>query len=177
MNTRKELCCLNSQTRKCGARRVEDTLGLQQFYEGNAANYMWEERVDAVIYSCKSAKIAKKAQKLARKGKDASAIMAKCNAKDELDISTEKKLFEKGEDSLLSTVPQKVGVYTLGEENGRHKFVSIREVLPPSLKPLEDNLGQATSDYQNHLEAQWIEELKRKFPVTVFDKNVKKLYE
>lgn len=137
---------------------------------------MWGERADATIYSCKDAKTAKKAMKLAKSGKDASAILAKLNTTDALAVKTENKKFEKGNNSLLDKIEWQPGVYALENENNRVKFVQIRKILEPSLKPMEENLGQATSDYQNHLEKLWIESLKKKYPLEIYDQNVKRLY-
>ena len=158
------------------SKAVSDSVGLVKFYANNQAKYMWGERADATIYSCKDAKTAKKAMKLAKSGKDASAILAKLNTTDALAVKTENKKFEKGNNSLLDKIEWQPGVYALENENNRVKFVQIRKILEPSLKPMEENLGQATSDYQNHLEKLWIESLKKKYPLEIYDQNVKRLY-
>ena len=77
---------------------------------------------------------------------------------------------------MLDKITWTTGVYSLGAQNDRVKFVQIKEILPPSAKLLENNLGQATSDYQNYLEQIWIESLKKKFPLEIYHNNVKMLY-
>ncbi|MBT8327328.1 MAG: peptidylprolyl isomerase [Bacteroidia bacterium] len=158
------------------SKAVSDSAGLETFYANNIANYKWDERADAIIYSCKNAKTAKKAMKLAKKGVATADIVNKCNQKDALAITSENKKFEKGSNSLLDKIEWKKGVYSLGDENDRTKFVQINEILPPMEKPLDNNLGQATSDYQNYLEQIWIDSLKKKFPLEIYHNNVKKLY-
>ncbi|PCJ63855.1 MAG: peptidylprolyl isomerase [Bacteroidetes bacterium] len=158
------------------SKAVADSAGLVDFYAKNTGDYMWEERANASIYSCKDAKSAKQAMKLAKKGVSSSDILAKCNAKDPLTITLDSKKFEKGNNSLLDQIAWSTGVYGLPEENGRSKFVQISEILPASAKPLKENMGQATSDYQNYLESQWISELKKKYPIQVYEQNVKQLY-
>ena len=37
-------------------------------------------------------------------------------------------------------------------------------------------MGQATSYYQTKLERDWIDNLKSKYPVKVYEQNVKRLY-
>ncbi len=158
------------------SKAVNDSAGLAQFYIDNQANYLWAERADAVIFSCKDEKTAKKAMKLAKKGMPSYEIVKKCNEKDALAVSTETKKYERGSNKLLADIDWAKGIYSLSGENDRVKFVQINEILAPSLKPMEENLGQATSDYQNHLEALWLEELRTKFPVKIYQDNVKRLY-
>ena len=40
---------------------------------------------------------------------------------------------------------------------------------------VDDVKGKVTADYQNYLEKEWIEELRAKYPVTVYDKVLKKI--
>jgi peptidyl-prolyl cis-trans isomerase SurA len=158
------------------SKAVADSAGLEAFYAKNQVNYMWKERADASIFSCKDAKVAKKAKKSAKKGATTNEILAKYNAKDPLAITVEQKNFEKGTNELLDAVSWNAGVYSLANENDRVKFARINTILAPSAKPLDSNMGQATSDYQNYLEAEWLKELRKKYPVQIYDDNVAQLY-
>ena len=158
------------------SKAVADSAGLESFYAKNQANYMWKERADASIFSSKDAKVAKKAKKSAKKGATTNEILAKYNAKDPLAITVEQNNFEKGTNKLLDAVSWNAGVYNLANENDRVKFARINNILAPSAKPLESNVGQATSDYQNYLEAEWLKELRKKYPVQIYDDNVAQLY-
>ncbi|MFB1013850.1 MAG: peptidylprolyl isomerase [Bacteroidia bacterium] len=158
------------------SKAVADSAGLESFYAKNQANYMWKERADASIFSCKDAKVAKKAKKSAKKGATTNEILAKYNAKDPLAITVEQNNFEKGTNKLLDAVSWNAGVYNLANENDRVKFARINNILAPSAKKLESNMGQATSDYQNYLEAEWLNELRKKYPVQIYDDNVAQLY-
>ena len=158
------------------SKAVADSAGLEAFYAKTQANYMWKERADASIFSCKDAKVAKKAKKSAKKGATTNEILAKYNAKDPLAITVEQNNFEKGTNELLDAVSWNAGIYSLANENDRVKFARINNILAPSAKPLESNVGQATSDYQNYLEAEWLKELRKKYPVQIYDDNVAQLY-
>ena len=158
------------------SKAVADSAGLEAFYAKTQANYMWKERADASIFSCKDAKVAKKAKKSAKKGATTNEILAKYNAKDPLAITVEQNNFEKGTNELLDAVSWNAGIYSLANENDRVKFARINNILAPSAKPLESNMGQATSDYQNYLEAEWLNELRKKYPVQIYDDNVAQLY-
>lgn len=158
------------------SKAVNDSAGLATFYANNQSKYMWGERADATIYSCKDAKTAKKAIKMASKGSTASDIVAKLNTTDALAVKTENKKFEKGGNALLDKIEWKPGIYNLENENNRIKFVQIRDIIAPTAKSIDKNLGQATSDYQNYLEKLWIESLKQKYPLVIYDQNIKRLY-
>ncbi len=158
------------------SKAVDDSAGLADFYSKNQANYVWKERAQASIFSCKDAKTAKKAMKLVSNGSSVTDILSSCNSKDALAVKVEDKKFEQGKNALLDKIEWKEGVYMLENENDRVKFVRINTILSPSNKPIEENLGQATSDYQNYLENIWIESLKKKYPLHIYSENVKRLY-
>ncbi len=42
---------------------MEDTVGLNSFYESKKNEYLWNERVEASIYTCSSLAIAKQVRK------------------------------------------------------------------------------------------------------------------
>ena len=42
---------------------VEDTIGLNNFYESKKNEYLWNERVEASIYTCSNLAIAKQVRK------------------------------------------------------------------------------------------------------------------
>ncbi len=47
------------------------------------------------------------------------------------------------------------------------KVVVVNAILAPTPKTLNEIRGQATADYQNYLDQQWIAELRTKYPVTI----------
>ncbi len=61
-------------------------------------------------------------------------------------------------------------------KNGHVYVVVIRQILAPEAKPLNEIRGLVTSDYQSYLEKAWLTELKAKYPVNIYEENVKKLF-
>jgi peptidyl-prolyl cis-trans isomerase SurA len=53
------------------------------------------------------------------------------------------------------------------ELDGKTYVLRVNEILEPSQKELSESKGAATSDYQNYLENQWMEELIRTYPVKI----------
>ena len=43
----------------------------------------------------------------------------------------------------------------------------MNEILEPSIKDFNDAKGSATSDYQNHLEKEWLNSLAKKHTIVI----------
>ena len=162
--------------KKVWSKAIKDSSGLALFYSKNIDNYMWKERLDASIYSCVDKKSAKRAMKLAKKGKSSGEILSKCNMDNAIAVTVESTKFERNSKPILDQINWEKGVQKLADENERFKFVVIHEVLPPTQKLLDENRGIVTSDYQNYLEKKWIEQLNTLFPVQLFENNISRLY-
>jgi peptidyl-prolyl cis-trans isomerase SurA len=70
--------------------------------------------------------------------------------------------FQKGDNEYVDKVWGKIGEYLLNI-NDRKILVVISNIEPPRLKNFEECRGNVISDYQNHLEQEWINELKTKY--------------
>jgi peptidyl-prolyl cis-trans isomerase SurA len=166
---------------KVWSKALQDTAGLKEFHEQNKNNYMWDQRLSAVIYTARDAKAAKATRKLVTKGKlDAQAILDKINAKDSTKslLTMQEGIFEKGQQSLIDKTPWVEGVSeNTTNPDGSITFVHVKKVIPPTPKSLEEARGFIVSDYQEYLEKEWIKNLREKYPVgvntSVFDTLIK----
>lgn len=152
--------------REVWSKSVQDTAGLEAFFEAHRSQYQWGDRARAIIYQCNSDKVAVKVAKMCKKGKDRSIILAELNEKDPLAVKSEAGLYEKEKNEHLNTVPWETGIHR-SVHNGKHVVVHILGLKGPEAKELNEALGLVTSDYQNELEAAWIEELRKKYPVYI----------
>ena len=59
------------------------------------------------------------------------------------------------------------GINDIYEHNGKFYLVRVVEILPPGEKAFDEAKGAITSDYQSHLEKQWLEELAKKHTIVV----------
>ncbi len=146
---------------------IEDTLGLASFYEKNKENYKWGVRADAVIFSAKDESIAKSAKEMISAGKELDELREEINRPSQLNLKTEQKKYEKDENKILDQVKWEKGLSQNLMDNGRVNFVWIKEIIPAGYKTLEDSKGIITSDYQEHLEKEWISELRKKYKFEV----------
>ncbi|MGL4597562.1 MAG: peptidylprolyl isomerase [Bacteroidia bacterium] len=148
------------------SKAVKDTTGLRTYYEANKTKYMWNERADATVYSCKDAKTAKLVRKMLKKGKSEKEISDVLNKDSQLNVQFESKVFNKAENSLVDQ-NWKAGTSADIEKDGRVMIVVTKKIIPPTPKSLQESKGVITSDYQAQLEKEWIESLRKKYPVTV----------
>lgn len=154
--------------RKIWSKGSTDSVGLSNYYEAHKNDYMWEERVDATIYTCSDAKVAKEVKKMADKNTADKTILAKYNV-DSLEVVTIKSaLFLPGQDSNVDKLNKTVGIgENILNAGGSITFVKINKVVAPTPKSLDEARGYVISAYQEQLEKQWIEELHKKYPVVI----------
>lgn len=146
---------------------MSDTSGLEAFYEANKDNYMWGERVDAVVYETVSADVAKQVNDLVKKGIASDSIAALINKNTELNLRVRNSKFEVGKTSYLQDKALNKGLNGPFEAEGKFYVVDVKEKIAPAQKKLSEAKGLITSDYQNHLEQEWLKELEKKHTVKI----------
>jgi peptidyl-prolyl cis-trans isomerase SurA len=150
------------------SKAVTDTTGLQEFHATNGSKYMYQARTDADIFTVIDAKTAKIIRKAAGKKKNTHAkLLSTHNSKNPLTLKINSGKFETGSTPILALFEQKTGLSDIKEHNGQFVFVRINALLEPSVKPLSEIRGLATSDYQQHLEREWIKDLESRYKVVV----------
>lgn len=152
--------------KKVWSKAVKDTTGLRSYYELNKTKYMWGERADATIWSCKDAATAKKLRKMLKAGKDEKTILATLNKDSQLNVTADHKTWNKGENAMVDA-NWKAGVSADQNKDGRVIIVSTSKIIAPAPKSLQEARGVITSDYQSQLEKEWVESLKQKYPVVI----------
>lgn len=142
------------------SKAVKDTTGLANYYEAHKQDFTYGERAKGTLYFCSDDKVVNTARKMAAKGKTSDEIRAKLNKKSNLMVRAEEVVLEKGDREYLSDVAWKSGVSDNFYHNGQIGFFQIDQVLAPAPKPLSEVRGLVTAAYQNHLEKEWLEELR-----------------
>lgn len=138
------------------SKAVKDTAGLAAYYEANKENFKWPERANVVIYTCSSPEIAKKARKMMKDGKDKSAIAGELNKDSQLNLQIQEGVFTREDNPILAKLAWKIGTSADVSDNDQIVIVQFKEILPPSVKKLDEARGMITSEYQTYLEQQWI---------------------
>ena len=155
--------------KKVWSKAVKDTLGLDQYYEQNKNNYMWETRLDASVLTIKDLSIVKSLNKMLKKGPTDEQILAKFNHDSIQKVTIEHKKFAKGDNALIDGMAWNPGISKLIAQGDTANFIVVaHKVVAPEPKLLSEIRGTITAEYQNYLEKVWISELRAKYPVTVY---------
>jgi peptidyl-prolyl cis-trans isomerase SurA len=151
----------------------KDTAGLNQFYENNKSNYMWKDRINAVVYECATKKIADDVHKMIKTDKKdtitSKHVLDKINKDSELNLRVRTNKFEVNEISYLKGRTFIKGLNVPYEFEGKFYVLKVDEIIPATHKQFDEAKGAITSDYQNYLEKNWLEELTKKHPVKIYE--------
>ncbi len=155
---------------KVWSKAIKDTVGLREYYNNHKNNYMWPLRIDADIYYCANAKIAKSLRKdlTAKKPISNDDLLKKYNKDNPLNLKIDAAIYNYENNEILKNNNiNKVGISPDINHNNQVVIVQVKNVLQPTPKTITEARGIITSDYQNHLEKEWLEHLKRTYPVEI----------
>jgi peptidyl-prolyl cis-trans isomerase SurA len=171
--------------KKVWTKSVEDSVGLKAFYNDNASKYVFKDRYDATVIRTSTKAIAEQVKLDLEKGISLDSILRKQNRINPLNINTPLTgKFEKGDnlyaDLLFNNSAQ--GKFLMSEDpkvEGNYVLIQVHQFIPEGKKSLNEARGLIISDYQQYLENMWIEEIIKKYPVTVNEsalQSIKKQY-
>jgi len=151
----------------------KDSVGLENFYNTNKTNYVWKDRVDAVILSSASKATIDKVNSELAKGTSIEDIKTKMNSEADLNVISTADVFEVGDQALPSNFEFKKGVSKIYQHNDAFHVIMVNEVMPAGNKTIDEARGKVVSDYQNQIEENWVKDLNERFTVAI-DKSVLK---
>ncbi len=152
----------------------KDEEGLKKFFEANRRNYTWTApRVKGILVQALDEDVANQIrERLSQLGGDTIVTAARKDFGMKANI--DKVLVEKGANAMVDS--EVFGGPKVKPSNARFTtYFLYNPVILEAPEELNDVRGLVTSDYQNQLEADWIEDLKLKYPVTVNEKTLKKV--
>lgn len=156
----------------------QDSVGLMNFYEENKSNYQWGKRAKMRNYIVNStdAKLLKKIMKTTKK-KGFAAAKVKFDQGGDLMVF-EEDTKEASEGELFNYVKGFVSKPVIDDKKSQTSFSIVTEVIPPSIKKLNEARGYVIADYQDYLEKVWVSSLKELYPIElnteVFNSLIKK---
>jgi peptidyl-prolyl cis-trans isomerase SurA len=153
-----------------------DEEGLKKFYESNKSKYQWKERAKATFYTVKSKdeKLLKSIKKAALKG-NADQVKASFN-KDNAVVQSSEGNFERGKNKELDELKWKAGTLSKGyTKEDVFYFAKIESVTPATSKSLEEARGYVVADYQDQLEKDLINSLRKDYKVEINENTLKGL--
>ncbi len=130
---------------------------------------MWDERLDATVYKLKDKSVTDEVRIIIERF-DNNGDIAKELANDSINsVVIFPDLYEKGDDTYVDMVSWKPGQLDIINSDVEELvvFIKVNSVVPAQQKELNEARGLVTADYQTFLEKEWIEQLKKKYPVSI----------
>lgn len=146
-----------------------DTIGLQRYYR-TAQKYYWQERIEVNIYTYSNSSFTAVLPKLIKtqikKDYGIDYLNKQLCPADTTDcIHLEKKVYEKGQDAIADQLEWQNGTSKVINAEDVIYYYYVTDIRPSEAKSLNEARGLYIADYQNFLEAEWIENLREKYKI------------
>ena len=149
----------------------QDAAGQAAYFNANKKKYAWDSpRFCGIIIHAKDAATVKKAKKLLKgvaEEKYSKTLTAALNNDSVKLVRVEKGIYKQGDNANVDNL-----VFKQKTELKPRKDFPVVDVYGKKTKAPRsyvDVRGQVTTDYQNELEQQWVDGLRKKFAVEVYD--------
>jgi peptidyl-prolyl cis-trans isomerase SurA len=157
---------------KVWKKAVDDSTGLQRFYDSLPVKYEWGTRLALTKYTYKDSTLTDLLINLARKrakaGTNAEELSKKLCPDDSVPcVSFVELKYERGDNSVADSMEWKKGSHLVSKDKDNTVLYYVDAVLPKQLKTLKDARGLYTADYQSYLEKKWIQELRKKYTIKI----------
>ena len=156
--------------RNIWSKASNDSVGLSKYYAANKTKYQWAESANAYLFNCNTSKTAEEATAALTAGKNWKQIAEESDGK----IQADSGRYELTQLQVPAGAVLKENTITtplLNAGDNTSSFVKIIKMYPANQqRSFEEARGLVINDYQNYLEAKWVETLKKKYPVKVDEK-------
>lgn len=145
----------------------EDTVGQRKFYESHLDKYQAKDRVEARIFTAADKSLIEEFKSKVERGDTLSdAFLKKFKS-----IQSFRK-YEKGDSKIIDKVTWVPGLQQVQMDNNYY-LVEIQQLVAPGLKTFSDAKASIITDYQAELEKNWLDQLRKKYPVSLSKKGKK----
>jgi peptidyl-prolyl cis-trans isomerase SurA len=161
----------------------QDTVGLKSYFKTLKGKYRWEDRAVTTVFFVDgiSKSVLEPMRDYALKH-STEEVLAKYNKSDTIGIRVEEQILEKSKSPEATDLKEwKQGEVTISKfdrQNNEYSFRKVEKIIPAQDKMLNEARGYIIADYQDYLEVQWVNELKKQYPVktekAVFESLIKK---
>lgn len=158
---------------------TEDTAGLKRYYLWHKNKYQWKPRVKAIILKTS----ARQADKLESALKEYNSIdslkfaIAQGTLSGFTHVTVDSGYYEQGDNNITDQIKWVKGISepVFEKGNNRADIVLIEKVLPAEPMSFYDAKGLVIADYQDLLQKLWVNKLRKKYPVHINQRVLKKL--
>ena len=163
--------------KKIWSKSTNDIAGLKQFYQSNKNKYFWKESVQALIITLPEKETAEKVRN--EYLKDSSVENIKKYYSEIALIDTGR--FEASELIGVGSSNAQAGFVSAIAKNESDEsstfIIVLKKYNDPSLKSFEQSKSFLINDYQQQLENNWIDSLKKRYPIVMNQQTIKAILE
>ncbi len=161
------------------SKATQDTAGLRKYYRAHREEYQWKPRVRAIILKTSRNRIGT-LESVLKTYTDVSELEKAITRREVpgfAEMAVDSGVYEKGNDTLTDQVKWKVGLSkpVVSSGNDQAAVILIEKILPAGPKSFQDATGLVIADYQDLLQKQWVHSLRKKYPVHINQRVLKKL--
>ena len=150
-----------------------DTAGIESYFKLKKKQYAWDTpHFSGMIFYCKNAKDVKVVKKMLSKQKDDSMwipMIRECFNKDSVTIRMDKRLFAKGENNNVDAVVFRQKGSEVKPIEGYPYVGFVGKILKKGPAKWTDVSARVIQDYQKNCEDRYVDELRKKYPVVIFE--------
>ena len=148
-----------------------DTLRLQKYYDQTEKKYFWNDRFKGWVIETANIEIRSRVEKmLDEKEYTQKELEDVFNTKTENNIQFRTVASEKGDDPIVDYF-----IWSGAKPVGLNETTTFvhGKIVPNELKELKDAWGLYSSDLQEQVEKEWIDSLRKKYPIEINKKVLK----
>lgn len=145
----------------------QDSIGLKTHFNANINKYQWKQRVEVLTASSSKEEVAKQVKIMLKNTIATEDIKKKFNVNDVVNVMIKQEIYEEGSDNFPKNVTASMQVSDVVKENDFYFVNKVINVIPAGPKKLDEVRGKVINDYQQYLEDNWVNDLKKEFKVTV----------
>ena len=155
---------------------VEDTIGLNNYYERNKSNYMWNDRVKAMVVMSNDKENVEEIANFLNGDVTIDSLRTYLK-NNNLKATARFSFYQKGDNVNVDAMEWNEGTMQIfaSTVDNTTQIIKIIEVRPAEPKSFKEAKGLVTSAYQTELETLWLQQLKDKYLVKVNQKILEKV--
>ncbi len=149
---------------------AKDTVGLQEFFAANKSKYTWDQpRFKGIVVYCKDKNTLKSAQRIIKQAQPDSvaSYLKRLNTDSVKYVRLEQGLWLQEKNPAVDKYGFK-NKKTAFVPDSQLPYVYVSGKVLKGAEVYTDDRNRVVSDYQEYLDAKWIEELKAKYPVVIY---------
>jgi len=156
--------------RNVWSKAAKDSVGLKAYFDKHSSKYTWEPGFEGAVYKFKNKDAYDSGMAMLKGGMTDEQMVKTLNSKTNPDRVSEQRghyEFSHFKDATQTELQMnKTKVIT--SASGQYTVVIAKEVFnTPTAKTLDEARGYVVAEYQDYLEKQWNEKMRREYPVKV----------